>query len=199
MAEKSSPPGAADADSPADTEPRRDFLIECAAVGIGGFVGVVPVAAGMLAFLDPWNKKDYPAAAAETADDGFVRVTPLAAVPEDAPRRFPVFANLIDAWTVSPNQPVGAVYMIRAGEVVTCFNAICPHAGCFVNFSADRKEFSCPCHESFFSLTGEKGHGSPSPRNLDKLDTKLIDDGGTKVVLVDFKNFLTGRTDQVAK
>lgn len=198
MAEKSPPPGTPAAEPPADTENRRDFVTECAAIGIGGFVGIVPAAAGLVVFLDPWRKKDYPAAK-EGTNDGFIKVAALAGI-TDVPRRYPVYADLIDAWTFSPNQPVGAVYLVKekSGDIV-CFNAICPHAGCFVGFSAARNEFACPCHESFFSLEGKRGGHSPSPRDLDRLTTKIVDDDGQKVVAVEFKNFQTGRTDQKVK
>jgi len=175
-------------------EPRRDFITEILAIGIGAIVGIFPFAAGLVTFFHPLREKKTPGAPGGT----FVRVAPLDAVPKDAPQRFPVKADLYDAWTRSPNEPVGAVYLQRKeGETVACFNAICPHAGCFVNCA--KAEFSCPCHESVFSLDGKRGEGSPSPRDLDSLDVRVVEDGNVKFVEVKFENYFTGRADKKPK
>lgn len=181
----------------ADTsaEPRRDFLTEILAIAFGAIVGIVPFCAGILTFLNPLMRKK------EDGGATYVRVTSLESVPKDVPQRFAVKADLNDAWTRSPNEPVGAVYLQRKeGDTIACFNAICPHAGCFVNCTGGAKaQFSCPCHESFFNLDGERGHGSPSPRNLDDLPTRVVDEGGVKFVEVQFQNFYTGRPDKKPK
>jgi menaquinol-cytochrome c reductase iron-sulfur subunit len=172
---------------PADssTEPRRDFLTEILAISFGFICGVVPFAAGLLTFLNPVIRKK------PEGGPTYIRVAPLSAVPMDVPQRFAVKADMVDAWTRSPNEPVGAVYLMqKGGGVVACFNAICPHAGCFVNCTGgSHAQFSCPCHESFFSLDGVRGEGSPSPRNLDSLTTRIVDG----FVEVEFQNFYTGR------
>jgi Rieske Fe-S protein len=103
----------------------------------------------------------------------------------------PVVADLTDAWNREANQPIGAVYLRRDGDKVVCFNAICPHAGCFVAYAADRKVFQCPCHTSSFQLDGTKIEPSPSPRNMDELavqESKLKDGE----VWVQFVNYYPG-------
>src|SRR6185436_8802440 len=112
------------------------------------------------------------------------------------PRKFPVIAAKVDAWNRFEAAPIGAVYLRRTADgKVEAFNAACPHAGCFVDFSESKKCFQCPCHDSSFALDGKIANpGSPSPRALDSLTVKVDDDGA---VWVTFQNFQAGRADKV--
>ncbi|MDB6018534.1 MAG: (2Fe-2S)-binding protein [Pedosphaera sp.] len=167
---------------------RRDFVKRALAVVIGGIAGLVPAAAGLMVLLDPLRRK----AAAGAA----IKVTTLEALPKDGvPRKFPVLANRTDAWNKYANVPVGAVYLRRTSEgIVEAFNVVCPHAGCFVDFSAERNGFLCPCHNSSFTVAGKINPGSPSPRDLDALPVELRQDGEVWVV---FQNFKTGEKEKV--
>src|SRR5438270_12063937 len=70
---------------------RRNFLTKVAAAIIGTVLGLVPLGAGLLVFLDPLRRK--------SATNGFLKVTTLKAVSEDGiPRKFPVLATRVDAW-----------------------------------------------------------------------------------------------------
>src|SRR3954471_18123637 len=125
-------------DLPPRAEGRRSFLKEAAAILIGAITTLVPLANGLLVFLDPLRKKSK-------AGD-FVMVASLKAVPEDGlPRKFPVIAGHTDAWNKIPPAPVGAVYLRRVGKTVEALNVVCPHAGCFVDFISDKKSYLCPC------------------------------------------------------
>jgi len=178
--------------------PRRAFFKKFLAMVIGTVAVAVPAAAGLLVFLDPVRRKRGSAGAA--AD--FVPVAPLDAIPADgAPRRFQVISDRVDAWTKYRNVPLGAVYVKRtagdgggAGSVVA-FNALCPHAGCFVNVAADGRSFHCPCHNSGFNADGSVKPGAVSPRPLDTLD---VDADGLKqgLVRVRFQNFEAGIHDK---
>jgi menaquinol-cytochrome c reductase iron-sulfur subunit len=164
---------------------------------IGAFVALVPLATGLATFLDPLLRRK----AAKGGDAGapFRRVATVEALPPDGtPVQVPVIADLTDAWNREPNQPIGAVYLRREGDKVTCFNAICPHAGCFVAYSAERKVFQCPCHTSSFELDGELILPSPSPRNLDAL---AVDPAHLKAgeVWVQFVNYYPGKEDREVK
>jgi menaquinol-cytochrome c reductase iron-sulfur subunit len=194
------PPPEASIVSPPTETPRRNVLAALAAVVVGGVVGIVPFAAGLVMFLDPLLKRKTSgeAAGGATARPSR-RVASLAALPADGtPVQVPVIADLTDAWNREPNQPVGAVYLRRDGDNVECFNAICPHAGCFVAYAADRKVFQCPCHTSSFQLDGQRIMPSPSPRDMDALKVdaqKLKEDE----VWVEFVNYYPGKEHREEK
>jgi menaquinol-cytochrome c reductase iron-sulfur subunit len=162
---------------------------------IGLIIKLVPLSAGLAVFFDPLLKRKGAAAGQKP----FLRVASLSALPEDGtPVQFPVVADLTDAWNREPNQPIGAVYLRRVGNTVECFNAICPHAGCFVAYAAQRKVFQCPCHTSSFELTGQRIAPSPSPRDLDKLavDEEKLRSGE---VWVQFVNYYPGKEHREEK
>ena len=168
---------------------RRDFLLKAAAVGIGAVTTLVPAGAGLVTLLDPLRHK----ARAGT----FLRVATLNALPEDGtPRQYPVVSERQDAWNKFPQVRVGAVYLRRtAAKEVQAINVVCPHAGCFVNYQPDQKQYLCPCHNSSFALDGAiKDRSSPSPRALDTLEVKVSDDGG---VWVKFENYRAGTHEKV--
>ncbi|WP_425618376.1 ubiquinol-cytochrome c reductase iron-sulfur subunit [Anatilimnocola sp. NA78] len=178
-----------------DSTRRRNVVYAILATIIGGLVGVFPFLAGLALFLDPAIKKRKTAGEATDAIP-LRRVATIKAVPEDGtPIQVPVIADLKDIWTVEPNQPVGAVYLRNTGKdkegkpTIECFNAICPHAGCFVAYSAERKLFQCPCHTSSFTKDGARILPSPSPRDMDKLDVEIKDGE----VLVAFANYYPGK------
>jgi Rieske Fe-S protein len=178
---------------------RRGFLAGAAALVIGGIVGLVPMGAGLLVLLDPIFKRKAKADAAGGGEDArpFLRVASLEALPADGtPVQVPVIADLTDAWNREPNQPVGAVYLRKVGkDQVECLNAICPHAGCFVGYSPDRKVFQCPCHTSSFKLDGDRILPSPSPRSMDPQKVELKQDE----VWVQFVNYYPGHAEREAK
>lgn len=201
---KSLNPHAAQAPAPQTTAtpnpsdpPRRNILAAVAATIIGGFVGLVPLAAGLATFLDPLLRRRGKTSEGEGRP--FVRVASLDMLPSDGtPVQVPVVADLTDAWNREPNQPIGAVYLRRTDQGVECFNAICPHAGCFIGYVAERKVFLCPCHTSSFKLTGDRILPSPSPRGMDQLavDDKKLKQGE---IWIQFVNYYPGREDREAK
>jgi menaquinol-cytochrome c reductase iron-sulfur subunit len=180
---------------PKEAPNRRGFVTRAAAVVIGGLVGLVPLVSGLLVFLDPLRRK--------SAAGELLRVTTLDSVPADGiARYFPVVTDKTDAWNRYPDEPVGAVFLRRVAgsNEVQCFNAICPHAGCFVDFKIPDRDFHCPCHDSRWKADGVRidPDQCPSPRDLDSLvvDQEKLKDGE---VWVDFKNFLTATPEKIAK
>jgi menaquinol-cytochrome c reductase iron-sulfur subunit len=181
-----------------DLPPRRDVLTAIAAVIIGGIISLFPLGAGLLVFLDPILRRKR-TAAGDQSQHSFRRVASLEALPADGtPVQVPVIADLTDAWNREPNQPIGAIYLRRQGNKVECFNAICPHAGCFVAYAADRQVFQCPCHTSSFQLDGHRILPSPSPRDMDALqvdETKLKEGE----VCIQFVNYYPGKEHREEK
>lgn len=179
--------------------PRRHVLVASLAAVVGLIVGLFPVGAGMLVFLDPILKRKK-TGGAESEGKPPLRVASTDAVPDDGtPVQVPVIADLTDGWMREPNQPVGAVYLRRNGDKIECLNAICPHAGCFVAYQAERKVFQCPCHNSAFDLVGKRlSEKSPSPRDMDTLEVdaaKLAD----KEVWIKFTNYYPGKPNKEEK
>ncbi|MDX1645589.1 MAG: Rieske 2Fe-2S domain-containing protein [Longimicrobiales bacterium] len=172
----------------AETPARRSFLARLGAMVVGGVAAIVPIGAGAAALLDPLRRG--------SRDTGMVRVTRLAALPEDGtPQKFTVEADRVDAWSTYSDTPVGAVYLRRTEDSVVALNVVCPHAGCFVRLVPDDSRFRCPCHNSSFALDGTVDDpASPAPRPMDALAVEVRDDGG---VWVRFQNFLPGREEKV--
>lgn len=182
-------------------EPRRGFLGKAAALVIGGLITLFPAAAGLFTFCDPLRARARSEGDDQEQPGKLVRVTSLEAVPDDGvPRQFPVIADRQDAWNRFPNEAIGAVYLRRTkgSQDVEAFNAICPHAGCFVNFDRKRDVYQCPCHDSSFDLSG-KCQGGPSPRGLDALTTELRFAGNDQEIWVRFVNYYAGKKEQIAK
>ena len=178
--------------------PRRNVVAAVLAMIIGGIVTAFPLAAGALVFLDPvLKKKPARAPGSEEPLGGthpYLRVASLSAIPTDGkPIQVPVLSDLVDAWNREVNQPVGAVYLIRKGDEVKCFNAICPHAGCFVGYAAERNLFQCPCHTSSFETDGSRILPSPSPRDMDPLPVDPVKLKEKGEVWVQFMNFYPGK------
>ncbi len=184
-----------------DQPPRRSVLAAILATIIGGIVSLFPLGAGALMFLDPIFKAKNKGKASEGKESKgrLLRVATRDAIPSDGtPVQVPVIADLQDAWNLEANQPVGAVYLRSQDGKVECFNAICPHAGCFVAYSAERRVFQCPCHTSSFELDGKRIIPSPSPRDMDALsvDEQKLADGE---VWVEFVNYYPGKEKQEPK
>jgi menaquinol-cytochrome c reductase iron-sulfur subunit len=188
------------AEDPAGSDPpetRRHFLQSALAVVIGGVVTLVPLAAGLMVYIDPLRRRKK----AGKAQGGFIPVTPLSGLPaDDKPRKFEVITDKVDAWTKTPNVAVGAVFLKRAKQgdkdIVTAWNVVCPHAGCFIDVTGDGKNFRCPCHNSSFHPDGKIVQGQcVSPRDMDKLE---VDDAALAQgeVRVKFQNFTPGTHDK---
>lgn len=170
-------PAAAPPKLPAAPIPaRRNFLSGFLAIIIGGIVAIFPFAAGLAVFTDPLRKKSG-GGGGRRDENGFVRIfsASLDTLPMGEPKQFAVIDDLLDAWNVFPNEPIGGVYLTRVSEnEVRALNVTCPHAGCDVNFVDADKVFRCPCHDSSFKPDGELATlKSPAPRGLDPLEVQI--------------------------
>ncbi len=161
--------------------PRRGFLrwLAGAAGAVVAAAAGVPVAG---ALLTPLRRR--------VDALGFVRVATLDALPEGRAVRAAVVAAQEDAWARRPPMALGTVWLVRRGEEVSAFSAVCPHLGCGVEAVGDG--FACPCHGSAFDGQGRVLAG-PAPRGLDPLEVRV---GGGRAVEVRYRRFAVGTPER---
>ncbi len=72
-----------------------------------------------------------------------------------------------------PGDEAGLLFRTKTGEL-GAVNAVCTHAGCIVNWSAENpaKAFGCPCHGSVFTIDGKVAQG-PADKPLARYKVKL--------------------------
>jgi menaquinol-cytochrome c reductase iron-sulfur subunit len=173
----------------AASDNRRGFLSKLVAIVAGAVTLLVPAGAGLAVFLDPLRRRNRASK--------LIPVTTVDSLPPDgAPLQFPIIDERVDAWNRS-SEPVGAVYLRRdpQHDRIECLTAVCPHAGCFVDFDADTNTYKCPCHNSEFTVDGQIIEPSPSPRAMDTLECKVQD----QAILVRYQTFYSGRTEKVPR
>lgn len=79
----------------------------------------------------------------------------------------------IDGWRKTVSEKTVYVTRSDTGKLIV-LSAICPHLGCTVPWSADKKAFACPCHGAVFSADGTRVSG-PALRGMDALETTVQD------------------------
>jgi len=57
------------------------------------------------------------------------------------------------------------------------FSAVCPHAGCQVQFDQQNDIFVCPCHGSTFNGVTGAVEGGPAPTGLSPITIALGSNG----------------------
>jgi menaquinol-cytochrome c reductase iron-sulfur subunit len=79
----------------------------------------------------------------------------------------------IDGWRKTVSEKV--VYITKDQQnQLRVLTSICPHLGCTVPWSKEKKQFICPCHGGTFSADGSRVSG-PSQRGMDTLETSVQD------------------------
>jgi menaquinol-cytochrome c reductase iron-sulfur subunit len=121
----------------------------------------------------------------------WLRAARLDDLPEGEPRRVPMVGDARDAFTLTPAEQIGSVWLVRKGNDVRALSATCPHLGCAIDLGSDKKTFGCPCHTSSFALDGAAQSG-PSPRAMDVLATRVKDGW----VEVDFRKYRQGTAEK---
>lgn len=177
----------------ASSEPRRNFVTKALAVLCGAIVAVTPFVPALGVFLDPLLRKKRSVGPVGDAVDaeGYIQVGTLKQLEEGVPLLAPVVADLQNFWNRFPVTPIGAVYLTKTGDQVSCFNARCPHLGCTVNYRPSEGIYLCPCHDSSFNADGTRNNDIP-PRDLDALDVQVREGA----VWVKFQNYRVGVHDK---
>jgi len=182
------PPGPTTPESPShssDDEPRPARRVVTLAVVLGGCAIAAATAVPAAAFVSaPLKSKG--------AAGRWVRTLRLDQLVEGEPKRVAIVDDRRDAWTIERNVELGSVWVVKRGDQVSAFSAVCPHLGCSVNVAEKSSGFACPCHTSAFDGEGKRKSG-PAPRDLDVLATR-VEEG---FVAVDFKRFRIGVPEKV--
>ncbi len=152
-----------------DDPDRRKFL-KVATCAVGGGLGLAAGIPAVKLLLDP-SGKQIVTTPKEPLDLGPADRLRVGA----PPRRFDIVAPVVkDAWTAASNVVLGAAWVRRtAPDKIEAFSGVCPHLGCAIGWEGDA--FLCPCHDSRFSVSGEKQTG-PSERGLDPLPVEIKND-----------------------
>jgi cytochrome b6-f complex iron-sulfur subunit/menaquinol-cytochrome c reductase iron-sulfur subunit len=183
MAEPTQKQGEGSGGGGAPEEPRRGALKALVAIGSLAYAGalVIPAARFLTA----------PVAGSGSGKERWVRVGRIDDLPQGEPRRLQIVGDERDAFTLTRDQMLGSVWVVREGDRVRAMSATCPHLGCAIDLSADKQSFACPCHVSKFALSGDTRSG-PSPRGMDPLAARVREGW----IEVDFRRFRQGITER---
>lgn len=173
---------------PSPEAPRPGRRTVALAVAVGSCAIAAAIAVPATAFVAaPVSSKG--------AGGRWVRTLRLDQLVDNEPKRVAIVDDRRDAWTIERGVELGSVWVVKHGDKVTAFSAVCPHLGCSVNVAAEAGPaggFACPCHTSAFDPDGKRKSG-PSPRDMDVLATR-IEEG---FVAVDFRRFRIGIAEKV--
>lgn len=155
---------------------RRSFLGVLAGLIGAGISAVMGVTIGRFAVA--------PAFSSGAADaKNWMDLGPLSAIEEGKLVKKNIIVSQEAGWGQFNSQK--AVWIVRKGDQVTIFSAVCPHLGCTVN--AKNEAFVCACHDSKWDVAGN-AQGGPTPRGLDSLEHKIEGD----VLKVRYQEFKQG-------
>jgi menaquinol-cytochrome c reductase iron-sulfur subunit len=175
-----------DRDGDAATSGRRSVL--------GMLAGLSATSLGLMWLVPGARYLTDPLARRAGAASRWKRVAKLADLSAEAPVACAVVGERVDAWTRTPAQRLGTVWLRKKGERgVVALQAECPHLGCSIQHEPAAHRFACPCHESFFDLEGKQTSG-PSPRGMDALEARVTAEGDVEVK---FARFRTQTRDRV--
>lgn len=195
---------------PATETPRRSMLVHGITAVLSFLIVAVPSTLGGLFFLDPILRKKKSASGGATDGEvakkdeaGFIRLDVTRdSVPQDGtPVSVTVMDDLVDAWNMFPDVPVGSIWLRKVGDgPILAFNTVCPHLGCSIDYKPAENHFFCPCHTSAFDMDGKKTNEIP-PRDMDVLEVSMRTNGQEDAngleIWVKYQNFRRGTSDKI--
>jgi menaquinol-cytochrome c reductase iron-sulfur subunit len=162
---------------------RRDFY-RIGSYVLGAAMGLILAVPGAAFVLDPLRRRGKTKGVEQ-------EVTRLSALPVGVPFEFAIIDERDDAWVKYPREAIGSVWLVRQPKgvkpEVVALTAECPHLGCAIRVSDDKRAFRCPCHGATFALDGQPTNAVP-PRAMDTLRISLTDEVDPRV-LVHFERF----------
>lgn len=148
--------------APESPEERRTFLGVLSGLIAAGITAVLGINIGRFATGTAFSK----AGEAVWSDAGA-----LTDIPEGQLTKRNLVVSQLAGWGNFTTER--AVWVVRKGEDLKVFTAVCPHLGCTVN--ANAAGFLCACHNSSWNEGGQMLAG-PSPRGLDTLEHRVEGD-----------------------
>jgi menaquinol-cytochrome c reductase iron-sulfur subunit len=106
-----------------------------------------------------------------TPKDNWADAGDVSDIPGGTPCQVRFERAVVDGWKVR-NEQSSAWIILDNQRHVTAFSPVCTHLGCAYRWQAEKKQFTCPCHGSAFSVQGDVIAG-PASRPLDRYSTKL--------------------------
>jgi menaquinol-cytochrome c reductase iron-sulfur subunit len=148
---------------PAGTMPRRSFYtaVIYAANALMGLALAVPT---VIYLLVPGKKRKQSA---------FVDAGDISQLTVGTPVEMSFQQSRVDGWRPVTEKRTAWVVKTADNKVVA-FGPQCTHLGCAYHWDESVKQFECPCHASYFSLSGAVLTG-PAPRPLDRYLTQIRD------------------------
>ncbi len=143
--------------------PRRAFHLAVIYV-LGALIGIalaIPTLVYLL--LPPKTRKDT----------GWVDAGDVSQLTPGMPVEVSFQQSRVDGWRLVTEKKTAWVVK-EVDNSIVAFGPQCTHLGCAYHWDEGVKKFACPCHSSFFSITG-KVLGGPAPRPLDRYATRIQD------------------------
>ena len=91
-------------------------------------------------------------------------------LPPDGPHAAVLADRHADGWYETRKEAV--VYIDRDGDGYRALSATCTHLGCRVSWTAETKQFHCPCHGGVYDREGRVVSGPP-PTPLTRVNVRL--------------------------
>jgi len=165
--------------SPADLPDRRSFLATALGAVMAGVGALLAIPLVRFALYPIFANSDDTKWSDVGSESDFASLSD--------PVQKMITVSQVDGWRESLAQK--AVYVTKDSQgQLGVLSAICPHLGCQVPWSAEKKAFFCPCHGSIFGPDGARISG-PTPRGLDSLQS-TVQDGRLKVRYQYFRQLL---------
>ncbi|MBC7931601.1 MAG: ubiquinol-cytochrome c reductase iron-sulfur subunit [Rubrivivax sp.] len=106
------------------------------------------------------------------AGGDWLPVAKIGDIKGDGPLRREVFVEHRAGWSAGVR---GHSIFVLPGKERRVVSAVCPHEGCEVEWSADQRQFLCPCHDSAFNPDGLRLSG-PAQSDLARLPARVNGD-----------------------
>lgn len=143
-------------------EDRRTFL-SILPVGVLGLVGASMALAAKHS-LDP--------VAQEAASANWTTLDAVAELAGDEPIEKTIAVTCRSGWQKTVEDKTVFVLPKHDNKVLS---SVCPHEGCPIVWEGESGKFLCPCHDSYFSDSGERLTG-PAAKDLTEFETRIEDE-----------------------